>query len=382
MNEQYIGDIPPLNTDQIKVILSQLAKKVCKIYKTKTNTATGFLLKIPYPDQFSLLPVLITNNHFLNKNDLKTMKNIKITFDNDNIEKYIKLNDSRKIYSNDDKDIDITIIEIKNQLEQLNNYLDIDEHIYEDNHNYLNKPIYILQYPKGSQSSYSLGVIKSIVDSNIKHSCSTDFGSSGSPILNLSNFKIVGVHKRGTPFNLNEGTFIKFIIDEFNKEYPKEIDTKSISQNNNNDKTFNSINIVQNEMPIMSNLSSKFMTNDIFGSSNDWGNVYTSYRDLVNLYQKTKAESTKLNVVFRILNGQNINLVFNYGTTISSALWRFLEKMWIPHRSQEIYFLYNAQKINLNDQTPVEKFFWKNHIPQIIVNDVSYLIGANNKCIF
>ena len=42
---------------------------------------------------------------------------------------------------------------------------------------------------------------------NIIHTCSTDDGSSGSPILNLKNNKVVGIHK-GTPdetknFNYN-----------------------------------------------------------------------------------------------------------------------------------------------------------------------------------
>ena len=42
-------------------------------------------------------------------------------------------------------------------------------------------------------------------------------GSSGSSILNLSNYKIIGVHKGGTNYNFNEGIFIKCIIDNFNR---------------------------------------------------------------------------------------------------------------------------------------------------------------------
>ena len=52
------------------------------------------------------------------------------------------------------------------------------------------------------------------------HTCSTEFGSSGSPILLLSNYRVIGVHKRKTPFNFNEGAFIKYPIEEFKKKYP------------------------------------------------------------------------------------------------------------------------------------------------------------------
>lgn len=50
----------------------------------------------------------------------------------------------------------------------------------------------------------------------IKHACSTDFGSSGSPILNLENNAVIGIHKEASPyFNFNKGTFLKFPINDF-----------------------------------------------------------------------------------------------------------------------------------------------------------------------
>lgn len=48
------------------------------------------------------------------------------------------------------------------------------------------------------------------------HSCSTETRSSGSPILNLSNKKIIGVHKQGMDqFNFNKGIFLKYPINDF-----------------------------------------------------------------------------------------------------------------------------------------------------------------------
>ena len=48
--------------------------------KSDKITGTGFLCKIPFPNQFKLLPVLITNNHILNIDDIKNNKIINISF--------------------------------------------------------------------------------------------------------------------------------------------------------------------------------------------------------------------------------------------------------------------------------------------------------------
>ena len=108
-----------------------------------------------------------------------------------------------KIFTN--KDIDVTIIEINPNIDKLYEFLDIDEY---KNKDYKDKSIYILQYPKGLKASLSLGIIKNINKKNIEHFCSTDLGSSGGPILSLSNYKIIGIHKRKTKYKYNEGTFL------------------------------------------------------------------------------------------------------------------------------------------------------------------------------
>ena len=91
INEQYIGYLPPLSTTQSKIILSQLLDGM---------KAAGFLYKIPFLDKNKLLPTLITNNHVLNKEDLQVNKTIRITFGDNEIEKYIKIDETRKIYTN------------------------------------------------------------------------------------------------------------------------------------------------------------------------------------------------------------------------------------------------------------------------------------------
>jgi len=59
----------------------------------------------------------------------------------------------------------------------------------------------------------------------IYHYCNTEYGASGSPILSLSNFKVIGVHYGGSKIinsRLNFGTFMKYAINEFNNKYKNE----------------------------------------------------------------------------------------------------------------------------------------------------------------
>ena len=218
-NEDSKGKISPLTIEQLNIISSQLKKNICKIHKINGRKATAFFCKIPFPDQFKLLPVLITNYHVLGKEDLKINKTIKITLDDDNIEKVLLIDKNRITLGN--KKIDISLVEIKPNLDIINNFLDIDDNVNDNNYKkiYQNKSIYLLHYPNGGQASFSSGKIEEIYNENIRHSCSTEYGSSGAPILNSSNLKVIGVHKRRTDNFYNEGTYMKFIIEELNNVY-------------------------------------------------------------------------------------------------------------------------------------------------------------------
>ena len=109
---------------------------------------------------------------------------------------------------------------------------------------YEGKSIYIIQYPKGQngeeEACVSFGTLNKINEYNIIHKCSTDSGSSGSPILNLKNNKIIGIHK-GTPDftkNFNYGTLLKYTLNDFinqNKTKNNIIGEKDINKNNINE---------------------------------------------------------------------------------------------------------------------------------------------------
>ena len=223
---QGIHGVPPLKIAQTLKILEQSKKNIiCKIIKEEEKSmGTGFFCNIFYSEQSYKMPVLITNNHIINEKDIEINQEIGITLDDDKVEKILKINEQRKTYT--DKELDITIIEILPSVDEIysNDFFEIDENAFRNNYEEIckdmkNNVVYILQYPKGEELSYSLGLILSIFDKTIRHSCSTEFGSSGSPILLLSSYRVIGVHKGTTLFNSNEGILIKFPIEEFKKKY-------------------------------------------------------------------------------------------------------------------------------------------------------------------
>ena len=113
----------------------------------------------------------------------------------------------------------------------------------------MKKKQYIIQYPKG-KCSVSFGILRDIYeDKNYEfiHKCSTENGSSGSPILNLNN-KLIGIHKKGNKKE-NKGTFLNYPLKEFIQKYSNE---KLLEKfNKNYKKSVKDINIQKIVLDIM-----------------------------------------------------------------------------------------------------------------------------------
>ena len=231
--------------DCTQKIIDQMKKDICKI-KIGEEQGTGFFCKIPFPNKDNMLPVLITNNHVINADVLfKENEKFEIKIKEEKNGKEINLN-NRKKYTN--KDYDITIIEIKEK-DEIKSFLELDDKIINDiinnndeNDDYIDETLYIIQYPEG-QLSVSYGILQNIfVDKkyNFNHKCCTRRGSSGSPILNLKN-KIIGIHKEGTN-KYNKGTFLNYPIKEFIKQnYTNESENKLKNDNDNFSELFSEL---------------------------------------------------------------------------------------------------------------------------------------------
>jgi V8-like Glu-specific endopeptidase len=84
----------------------------------------------------------------------------------------------------------------------------------------IKKSIYILHYPNCGKSSVSYGIIKKLQNSDISHLCSTEKGSSGSPILNLTNNKVIGIHRGSFDnFKFNKGSILSNSTKLFKEKY-------------------------------------------------------------------------------------------------------------------------------------------------------------------
>ena len=219
------GMIIPMESEKLLYILNEQKKNCCKI-KSECK-GTGFFLKLIL-ENLKILPVLMTCNHVLDEEAIKIGNSINYTLDNDKREYTIKIDNSRLVYTN--PIMDFTIIQLyKNEYIDIGSFLTIDEEALKDKQkdDYIGNSIYLLHYPKGEKAYYSPGTIKGITEdtNEIFHSCSSESGSSGGPLINQINFKLVGIHKGYKNGKiLNSGCFIKPIIEDIFKH----IDIKNI----------------------------------------------------------------------------------------------------------------------------------------------------------
>jgi len=213
----------PVSIECTSKILEQMKKCICKISNIK-GEGTGFFCHILKKN----LTLMITNNHFINEEILKKKSKIEVSLNDGEETIEIALN-NKKLYTNEE--YDITIIEING--EKIEHYIDLDESILEENKKIYNKNIYILQYSRYNsnemKAAVSYGIIKELTeDYNINHICNTYYGSSGSPILDISNNKVIGIHKSSSKNeNYNIGTYLKYPIKEY-------LNNKNIIKKDNN----------------------------------------------------------------------------------------------------------------------------------------------------
>ena len=240
-DEKLLYSLPkPVTRESTEEILNQMKNCIFKIIN-KSEKGTGFFCQVIYEEK--KIPILMTNFHVISDEFIQQNNKIRITLNNDKEIKIINLDNKRKIYTN--KELDITIIEIKDN-DKINNYLEFDDKLFIENSEitYEYETIYIPQYPKGEKSSVSYGILQEINGDIILHKCSTEYGSSGSPILNTKNNKLLGIHKGNTNnFKFNGGIFLKKPINKF-IEYIKNTNIKII----NNDEKRNDISKIKNKI--------------------------------------------------------------------------------------------------------------------------------------
>jgi len=255
IKEKILKNYPGIvSLETTEIIINQMKKNIFKICLDDGSKGTGFFCKIPFNNNKEL-KVLITNHHVINLE----MKKVTISINNDSEIKEIELNNRIK-YTNEE--YDITIIEIKEK-DNINNYLELDENIMKKGSNkiYINNTIYLLQYPEGQKLGVSYGIINKIYEDkeyNFNHFCNTKEGSSGSPIINIINNKVIGIHKEADKtINYNVGLFLNYAIEDF-KNKNNIVKQLNITKKSNEAFNLNSKNI--NNLEILDS-SEKGITN-------------------------------------------------------------------------------------------------------------------------
>ena len=228
------GSIDTITIGQTETILKQMKKSICKI-TLPTKTGTGFFCKLEYKG--TEIKTLITNYHVIDDKFIKSNKNVKIELNNQKIIKMININENKIIYSSKNKEYDIVIIKLgkEDDVEDID-YLEIDDNLLNTNSEYAynDSSIYVLHYPLGKEAIVSYGYGITMKNYNIIHKCKTIFGSSGSPILNLSTNKVIGIHKSyAKGHNCNVGIFLKKPIIEMKKNLNRYFSKAQFNKNNN-----------------------------------------------------------------------------------------------------------------------------------------------------
>ena len=202
------GHGEPIKKEEI-INLFKMEESMCRIEYERINNnkiekgkGTGFFCEISDKNT-PIKYCLFTNNHVLNQANIEVGNIVNFEYYKDG--KYeikeIKIDENRKTYTNET--LDYTCIEIL-ESDGIKHFFKIDPYLNKcEDISYLkDNEIFILQYPLGNEICTSFGKILSIEDNRIKHSASTNKGSSGSPIIRRSkNFFVIGIHRSSNTNN-------------------------------------------------------------------------------------------------------------------------------------------------------------------------------------
>ena len=245
----------PITRESINIIINLMDNSICKIYNGKNNFELGLFCKIKYKK--INIYVLITSKIILNKTKNESLD---INFKNKNIN--IKLGKALYINKNDD----IIIIEIKHNNNI--NYIELDHNVYNRDKKIYNnnESIYAIHYNTEEKNiAVSFGIIKYLIKSDITYSCNIKSDKKIIPIFNLSNNSLIGLHKSNSHY-YNKGKFLRYMIDEFIKNYRYEYNNEINILININEYDINKMIyfLNNNEFKELNKLNTNLYINDIW----------------------------------------------------------------------------------------------------------------------
>ena len=339
--------------------LLKMEESMCKISferleenNIKVGTASGFFCEIDKIKDFPFKYGLFTNYHVLNEYNLKK-ENINIEFYSKSSykKKKIKLDDKRKIFTN--QNMDYTCIEIRKS-DDIKTFFKIDPLLFTDNKiKIINSDIFILQYPKCNELSFSFscGKILSLDDNQILHTASTDNGSSGSPIIRRckENY-IIGLHYGGIKNENNFATIFDSILNDINKN---EINCIYKKQDNENeiqllhDYSKEDFKYWDNEKEKLQFLEKKEFNKKIFENNME---LYINDKKVEFNYKYQHKENKEIKVKFKFFKN-NLNYMSYMFYDCSSLLSLDLSSFNTNEVTNMKYLLYGCSSLISIDLT-------------------------------
>ena len=165
--------------------LFKYEKSMCKIHcefiknnKLTEGMGTGFFCEL---DTFPIKYCLFTNNHVINnieignviKLDCLEYKNKNFNSRYKKVNKEIKITPDRRVFTNEK--LDYTCIELFKS-DGIIDCFKIDINLFQNKESLKDNDIFVLQYPKYNDISFSDGKIISIKDNKIRHNAPKDKG--------------------------------------------------------------------------------------------------------------------------------------------------------------------------------------------------------------
>lgn len=360
LNDNAKNDIETqISSEHKDFINSQMKECLCKISLSdninniKNKTGSGFFSKVPFPDEYHLLPTLITSSKILRQLDIICGKSIIISTKGK--KQIINIDKNRKRYYC--KSLGIILIEIIPNVDNINSFLEIENELFNSNKEIINsKNIYIMQHLKIGNPSISYGKISSITGNNIEYSCTTEYDSTGGPILLIKNFKIIGMHSQRVNSNSGKGVFIYDAIDLFNKKYNQSMNKKIKSKEENEVKEkMNQITLtirIDNDSELNKDIYFLYNVNEIESKNEEINNVINRLND-----ENTQLfiDNTKLNFTnfykFDKKGKHKIKIIFNNEVNISDCSYMFYKCEYITS--------INLSNFNSNNVTNMKYMFSK-----------------------
>ena len=228
-NENTIKEVDTLHAKIIPESVSDRIYNSIVRIEIENSTGTGFFVKLNIKNK--IINCLLTCHHVINQNFVDQNKTFYIYYGKKNNEtrKEILLDDHIRFIKCFMKPIDVTIIEIINKDKISEDKYLLPDLNYKQGYNlYLDNDTCLSGYPNNfpffGERHISSGKITKIINFEFEHSIDSRKGSSGGPICLIDSQYVIGIHKSGnTSRNINNGTFIGYIIDKLESDNNSEL---------------------------------------------------------------------------------------------------------------------------------------------------------------